>query len=250
MSLQILVTATAIAMLSAGCGGDEEPSRSAALQDEPSFPPAMSPYEPAIDPADFVEGIDNPYLPFEPGTEYIYEVAAEGEHARDVITVTNKTKEIMGVTCTVVRDVESVKGKLAEKTFDWYAQDRYGNVWYFGEYSEAYEDGKVSTEGSWEAGVDGALPGIIMLGDPQIGDRYRQEYFAGEAEDIGEVVKLDASIEVPHGSFTDLIVIEEWNPLEPKIYEDDYYAEGVGLVFEEVTRGASEVVKLVKVTRG
>jgi hypothetical protein len=250
MSLRILVIATAIAMLSAGCGGDEEPSRSAAPQDEPSFPPAMSPYEPAIDPADFVEGIDNPYLPFEPGTEYIYEVVTEGEHERDVITVTNKTKEIMGVTCTVVRDVESVKGKLAEKTFDWYAQDRYGNVWYFGEYSEAYEDGKVSTEGSWEAGVDGALPGIIMLGDPQIGDRYRQEYFAGEAEDIGEVVKLDASIEVPFGSFTDLIVIEEWNPLEPKIYEDDYYAEGVGLVFEEVTRGASEVVKLVKVTRG
>lgn len=250
MSLRTVVIAAAITMLSVGCGGDEEPSRSAAPQDEPSFPPAMSPYEPAIDPADFVEGIDNPYLPFEPGTEYVYEVVAEGEHERDVITVTNKTKEVMGVTCTVVRDVETVEGRLAEKTFDWYAQDRFGNVWYFGEYSEAYEKGKVSTEGSWEAGVDGALPGIIMLGDPQIGDRYRQEYFAGEAEDIGEVVNLDASIEVPHGSFTDLIVIEEWNPLEPKIFEDDYYAKGVGLVFEEVTKGPSEVVKLVKVTRG
>jgi hypothetical protein len=249
MTRRTVVIATAIAIVSAGCGGDE-PSRSAAPQDEPSFPPAMSPYEPAIDPADFVEGIDNPYLPFEPGTRYVYEVLAEGERARDVITVTNKTKEVMGVTCTVVRDVETVEGKVAEKTFDWYAQDRYGNVWYFGEYSEAYEDGKVSTEGSWEAGVDGALPGIIMLGDPQIGDRYRQEYFKGEAEDIGEVVKLNASIDVPYGSFTDLIVIEEWNPLEPKIYEDDYYAKGVGLVFEEVTKGPSEVVKLVEVTRG
>lgn len=250
MVLRTVLTAAAIATLSAGCGGDEELSRSAAPPDEPSFPAAMSPYKPDIDPADFVEGIDNPYLPFEPGTTYVYEVVAEGERARDVIAVTNKTKVIMGVMCTVVRDVETVDGKVTERTFDWYAQDRFGNVWYFGENSKAYEDGKVSTEGSWEAGVDGALPGIIMLGEPQIGDRYRQEYYASEAEDIGEVVKLDASIEVPYGSFTDLIVIEEWNPLEPKIYEDDYYAKGVGLVFEEVTKGPSEVVKLVEVTRG
>jgi hypothetical protein len=239
----------AIAILAAGCGGNKEPSGSAQGTDEPSFPPAVSPYAPEIDPADFVEGIDNPYLPFEPGTTYVYEVVAEGEQERDVITVTDKTKEILGVTCTVVRDVESVEGEVAEKTFDWYAQDRYGNVWYFGEYSESYEDGKVRTEGSWEAGVDGALPGIIMLGEPVIGDRYRQEYYKGEAEDFGEVIKLDASIDVPYGSFTDVIVIEEWNPLEPKIFEEDYYARGVGLVFEEVTKGPSEVVKLVEVTR-
>jgi hypothetical protein len=242
---RILAFGATLALLGAGhaAGG-------AAAQAPEQLPRGSEPVQ--LDPADFTTTIDNPWLPIRPGTRWVYR-ETEGRRStpqRVEVTVTNQTRVVAGITARVVLDVVTRRGRLVEKTFDWYAQDRYGNVWYFGEYSEAYEKGKVSTKGSWEAGVDGALPGIIMLGDPQIGDRYRQEYYAGEAEDIGEVVELDASIKVPNGSFTDLIVIEEWNPLEPKIYEDDYYAKGVGLVFEEVTKGPSEVVKLVKVRRG
>ncbi|MGH2729262.1 MAG: hypothetical protein ACRDJI_01490, partial [Actinomycetota bacterium] len=166
----------------------------------------------------------------------------------DTIVVTDKTKEILGITCTVVKDVVTVEGVIAEKTFDWFAQDRYGNVWYFGEISKDYEDGKFAgTEGSWEAGTDGALPGIVMLGDPEVGDEYRQEYYAGEAEDFGKVVELDASVEVPYGSFDNVLVTEDWNPLEPKVLENKYYARGIGVVFEEAVKGADEELRLVDV---
>src|SRR5919109_412939 len=146
-----------------------------------------------IDPDNFVRVIDNPYFPLEPGTKFIYEGESEGTPTREVMTVTSETKEILGVTTTVVHHLAYEDKVLVEETFDWFAQDVDGNVWYFGEDTKEFdENGNViSTEGSWEAGVDGAEAGIIMLADPQVGDRYYQEFYRGEAEDQAKVLQLD-----------------------------------------------------------
>jgi hypothetical protein len=249
-SFRLLAVALVIVGTAAACGEDET-APSAAPEGEPSFPPAVSPYDPQIDPSDFVEGIDNPYMPFEPGTTLVYKGESEDEKETVTVFVTNETKEILGITATVVRDVVTVEGQIAEKTFDWYAQDRYGNVWYMGEDSKEYEDGKpASSAGSWEAGVDGAKPGIVMLGDPQVGDRYRQEYYKGEAEDFGQVLRLGESVEVPYGSYDNVLVTKDWTPLEPKILENKYYARGVGVVYERSVKGPKEELELVDLKQG
>jgi hypothetical protein len=222
---------------------------------EPPRKPAAfeegEPYRPRIDPANFVAVIDNPYLPLRPGTTLIYEGMSGGEREVVKVTVTDDTKDILGITATVVRDRVFVEGKLAEDTFDWYGQDRQGNVWYLGEDTKEYENGKVvSTEGSWEAGVDGAQPGIIMLGDPQPSDTYRQEFYEGEAEDVARVLALDESVTVPYGSFDGVLRTEDWTPLEPKIRENKFYARGIGVVFERLVRGGKEVLRLVGVKSG
>ncbi|WP_406670566.1 hypothetical protein V7O67_01010 [Methanolobus sp. ZRKC4] len=207
------------------------------------------PYNPEIDPANFVEEIDNPYLPFEPGTTFVYEGESDGETIDVEIYVTNQTKEVMGVTTTVIREREWEDGELVEDTFDWFAQDKDGNVWYFGEDSKEIEDGEVvSTAGSWEAGVDGAQPGIIMKADPQPGDVYRQEYYEGEAEDMAEVLSLEASVTVPYGSFENSLQTREWTPLEPGVEENKYYASGVGLLLEEAVEGGDGRLELVEIT--
>jgi hypothetical protein len=208
-------------------------------------------YAPVIDPANFGPVIDNPYFPLTPGTVLYYEGESDGEAETEVVTVLSETKVVMGVTCTVVRDVVSVEGEVAEDTLDWYAQDTDGNVWYMGEESKDIEDGEVvSTDGSWEAGVDGALPGIIMLADPQAGDTYRQEFYAGEAEDVGSVLKLGETVTVESGTYEDVLVTEDTNPLEPDIVEHKYYAPGVGVVLEELVAGGEERIELVKVETG
>jgi hypothetical protein len=155
----------------------------------------------------------------------------------------------MGVTTSIVRETEWEDGELVEDTFDWFAQDVDGNVWYFGEDSKEYEDGEVvSTAGSWEAGVDGAKPGIIMQADPQIGLAYRQEYYAGEAEDMAEVISLTGNATVPYGSFDNVLITREWTPLEPGIEENKYYAMDVGLIMEETVEGGSGSLELVDIT--
>ena len=205
-------------------------------------------YRPDIDPGNFVERIDNPYLPLIPGTVLSYEGLSDGERETERFVVTSRTKTILGVDTTVVRDSVYVSGELVEDTFDWFAQDRAGNVWYFGEASHDYKDGKiVSTHGSWEAGVDGAMPGIVMLADPRVGDTYRQEFYAGEAEDQATVVGLDESVEVPYGPFDAVLKTEDRNPLDPKILENKYYAPGIGVVFEELVRGEEGFLELVDV---
>jgi hypothetical protein len=193
-----------------------------------------------IDPADFVAVIDNPLMPLKPGTKVTFDGAERIE-----ITISTETKTIMGVPTTVVRDQGFSHGELAEDTLDWFAQDRNGNVWYFGEKTAEYRDGKVvSTAGSWEGGVDGALPGIIMLADPQVGDLYRQEYYPGEAEDLGEVTGVGGSITVPFGTFTDILVTEEWTPLEPGVHERKTYVPGIGVVDTRLIKGGG-VTQLV-----
>ncbi len=209
----------------------------------------VPPYRKEIDPDDFVNGVDNQYFPLTPGTTFVYEGEEDGEDLRVEDYVTRETKQILGVTCLVVRNREWEDEELVEETFDWYAQDKEGNVWYFGEDAKEYDEGVVvSTEGSWEAGVDGATPGIIMEANPQVGDFYRQEYYKGEAEDMAEVLSLTESASVTYGSFDNLLMTREWTPLEPGVVEHDYYAPGAGLVLEVVVEGGSEWIELVEIT--
>jgi hypothetical protein len=239
----------------AACGdGDSATTDGDARTRQGAVEPVIDPgdggdYHPEIDPADFVATIDNPYLPLIPGSRWVYEGTDAGETERIEVEVTDERREVMGISTTVVRDTVYVDGELAEDTFDWYAQDRDGNVWYMGEDTEEYENGAVSsTEGSWEAGVDGALPGIIMQARPTVGDAYRQEYDPGDAEDLAEVTALGPAASVPFDDFDDLVVIREWNPLEPEVTEDKYYAAGVGTVLEVMTAGGDGRVELVEFT--
>lgn len=210
--------------------------------------PEGNEYNPVIDPADFVTTIDNPYFPLVPGTTYTYQGETEESIEEIKVFVTHETKNILGISCIVVRDTVTVDGELVEDTYDWYAQDEEGNIWYMGEDSKEYENGEVvSTEGSWEAGVDGAKPGIIWQADPQVGGSYRQEYYAGEAEDMAEVISLDESITVPYGTYNNTIQTQEWTPLEPNVLEYKYYASGVGMVLE-VNPDTGERVELVDIS--
>lgn len=207
-------------------------------------------YGVTIEPDDFVTGIDNPYFPLEPGTRWVLKgKTVEGKEV-DTIEGLDETKEVMGVTTTVVLDIVTVDGKVAEKTWDWYAQDKAGNVWYFGEDTAEYENGKkVSTSGAWEAGVDGALPGIIMSADPRVTDSYRQEYYEGEAEDMFWVVETGISKETPFGTFEDVVRSLEWSPLEPRVVVEKYHAPGVGLIAEKALSGGTEIFELVEFER-
>ncbi|MCI0554222.1 MAG: hypothetical protein L0287_25005 [Anaerolineae bacterium] len=205
---------------------------------------------PEFDPENFAgDVIDNPYFPLVPGTRFVHRGESDGAPTRDVTIVTHKTKEILGVTTTVVHHLNFEEGVLIEDTFDWFAQDKYGNVWYFGEDTkELDEDGNViSTEGSWEARVDGAQPGIIMLADPQVGDSYSQEVAPGVAEDMAEVISFEDSFCVRYGCFEDVLVTREWTPLEPDIVEHKYYAKGVGFIFGIMVEGGEEQTELVRV---
>jgi hypothetical protein len=206
-------------------------------------------YAPAIDPSDFTGQITNQYFPLTPGTTYVYEGTADGVAEHNEVTVTHDTKVILGVTCVVVHDVvTTADGEVTEDTLDWYAQDSEGNVWYFGEDTKEYENGEVSsTAGSWEAGVDGARPGIVMKASPAVGDSYRQEYYAGEAEDMAKVIQVGAAAEVTAGSYQNVLVTEESTPLSPDQVEHKYYAPGVGFVKSSLVQGGSEETQLVRI---
>ncbi len=198
------------------------------------------------DPGAFVSGITNPYLGFKRGRIFRYESRTPEGLESDVVQVTSKTKTILGVATTVVHDQVFLDGELVEDTFDWYAQDKNGNVWYFGEDSKEIEDGVVvSTAGSWQAGINGAMPGIAMLAEPEIGVQYQQEFAPGVAEDMAKVVSLSEAVQVPYGSFEGCLQTMEWTPLSPGPRESKYYAPGVGLVLETAPGG--ERVELISV---
>src|SRR5215208_1576064 len=204
-------------------------------------------YAPQINPSDFTTKIDNKYFPLKPGTAFVYQGNRGGNQQRDVMSVTHSTKQIMGVKCVVVDDRVWAHAKLSEKTFDYYAQDKKGNVWYFGENSKEYKNGKVSTQGSWEAGKNGAKPGIIMQAHPKVGQSYRQEYYKGSAEDMGKALDLNGSVKVPYSSFDHVLVTKEWSPLDHGVAEHEYYAAGVGDIKEASVKGPSETLGLVNV---
>ena len=205
------------------------------------------PYDPVIDPANFVDKIDNLYFPLTPGTVYIHEGRTSEGFVHSEFFVTRKTVQILGVTTVEVHDTVKVNGELREDTLDWFAQDREGNVWYFGENTMELAGGRPTTlSGTFTAGVDGAKPGIIMKAHPAIGDFYRQEFALGEAEDFGDVAKLSETVAVPAGRFTRCLKTLETTPLEPSLNEAKWFAPGIGHVLtKDLTTG--ETIKLVRI---
>ena len=206
-------------------------------------PAAQKPKEwnPVIEPSSFVSFVDNPYFPLTPGTTYRYADKSSSETL--VIDVTSRTKTIMGVRTIVVIETGAVDGQTVEISENWYAQDRDGNVWYFGESTQDFVNGSpAGTGGSWEAGVNGAQPGIIMKAQPQLGDTYFQEHASGVAEDMATVQQVGLTQNTALRSFSGVIKTKEWSPLEPGSTEFKYYASGIGLIREEQGNKGLELV--------
>lgn len=208
-------------------------------------------YSVTLDPASFADVIDNPLFPLAPGSTWTYQSTGADEVERIEMIVLDETRIVMGIQATVVRDTVTVDGEIIEDTYDWYAQDDVGNVWYLGEDTKEYEGGVVaSTDGSWEAGVDGAMPGIVMEVDPEVGDAYRQEFYPGEAEDLAQVVRVAVSETVAFGTYDEVTVIKEWNPFLPDVVEEKYYTAGVGLILEVAVKGGDDRIELVSFQPG
>jgi hypothetical protein len=206
----------------------------------------------AAGPGGFADRVTNPWFPLRPGTTYVYTGVSDGQPSRELFTVTRLTKTIQGVRCTVVHDRLFLRGRLRERTTDWYAQDRRGAVWYFGEQTaELDARGRVtSTEGTWRSGVDGAKAGIYMPARPRVGQSFRQELYAGHAEDHFGVLSLNASVTVPYVSSRHALLTKEWTPLEPDVLDHKLYVRGIGTVKEQTVKGGSERNVLVAVRRG
>jgi hypothetical protein len=254
--LQSLVLPLAVGLLVAavvGGGVSSAKGRSTTTPTtRPDSPTSLAPihgkYAPSINPANFVRTIDNRFFPLKPGTGFHFKGVRGTTPQTDDEIVTHETKTILGVKATVVRDTVSEHGKPVERTFDWYAQDKQGNVWYMGEDSLELQHGRfVKASDSWKSGVSGAKPGIIMAADPQPGDAYRQEFYPpGKALDEATVLG-SASVKVPFGSFKHALVTSEFSPLEPQT-EKKFYVAGTGEVSERVVKGHHEEFKLVRVT--
>jgi hypothetical protein len=233
-----IATALAITASSASCSSN--PANEGGTK-EPAYSPDI--------PTNWASGVTNTYFRLVPGARLAYEGETDEGTERTAIEVLETTKVVHGVVATVVLDRVYLDDELIEETYDWYAQDAVGNVWYLGEESKEIDEGVVvSTAGSWEWGLDGALPGVVMWADPaaHLGEEYRQEYYKGEAEDWGKVVALDQTVQVPYGSLTGCIKTEDWNALaEGREYK--YYCPQIGLVLETVAPAEEERVQLVEV---
>jgi hypothetical protein len=216
----------------------------------PKLPTGAEPVN--LNPADFSADITNPYWPMKPGTRWIYRGVETGEPAQEiVIVVTTSTKKLAnGITARVVRDTARAEGQIIEDTLDWYAQDLEGNVWYMGEQTAEFEEGKVvSRAGSWEAGKDGALPGIMIPAQPQVGQQYRQEYKKGEAEDNGQVLATNHLVEVEAGQYKNALVTMDTTTIEPDVVEFKFYAPDVGPLLALDISGGAGREELVKVDK-
>ena len=242
-----------VAVVTAACGSAGTTDTAASTG---TVAPVIDPgdggdYAPVIDPAGFVDDVDNPYFPLQPGTRWEYESVGAEEPEHTTVVVTGDRRLVMGVSTIVVRDTVTAGDQPVEDTFDWFAQDRDGNVWYFGEAVRNFDQGRFEgTDGSWEAGVDGALPGIVMPADPTPGHAYRQEFYEGEAEDLGQILRTGQQESVAFGSLTDVVVTRDWNPLEPDVVEEKSYAPGIGLVSETTVAGGHDAAELVSFTKG
>jgi hypothetical protein len=208
-----------------------------------AVPPPLPP------PGEFEARVNNPWFPLHPGYTLLYRGVKDGQPSRDVFTVTRRTKAILGVDCTVVSDKLYLRGRLEERTEDWYAQDRGNNVWYLGEATEElFPNGSVKTrEGSWQAGVDGARAGIFMPAHPYRGQTGIQELYEGEAEDRFRVLGLSASVRTPAVISNFALLTREWTPLEPGVVDHKLYAKGIGTALEETVKGGDELNELVAV---
>jgi len=251
----VIVLLIAATTACGGGGGGSQSTTSQPTNETASGTTTFSPpqgSEPVqLDPAEFTTEIDNPYFPMAPGSRRVFrETDAEGAVRRVEVTVTNDTKTIIGIETRVVHDIVTEDGQVTEDTFDWYAQDSEGNLWYLGEDTKEYENGKLkSTEGSWEAGVDGAQPGIIIPAHPQPGMTFREEYYAGQAEDHAEILSLNAHAKVPYGTFDNALQTRNFTPLEPNLVEEKFYAPGVGPVLEITVAGGSDRTELLSIKK-
>ena len=232
--MRLALLAVAVVLVAVGCGSSNGATTASAKR------------------AGFSANVTNPWFPLRPGSVYRYRGVKDGEPSREVMTVTHRTKTIDGAPCVAVSDRLWLSGRLEERTIDWYSQDAKGNVWYFGERTaEVDANGKVkTTSGSWQAGVDGARPGIFMFAHPRPGRRARQEYYKGEAEDHFQVVAIDEPASVPFRSFRRTMLTKEWTPLEPGLIDHKYYARWIGTVLERTVKGGDEVNELVSFRRG
>jgi hypothetical protein len=216
----------------------------------PTYGPGSS-YHPVIRPSNFSADVTNPWLPFPPGTTYLYTGVKDGKRALDVVQVSRDTKKVDGVVTRVVNDRLFLDNVLEERTSDYYAQDRCGNVWYFGEDTATLDgNGHVTDRsGSFRAGVHGAQPGVFMQRDPQIGRWFRQEWYQGQAEDRYRALSTSASVSVRYGSFHNALLTEEKTALEPDVTDNKYYVRGIGEVEEVAVTGGPEKLELVGVLR-
>jgi hypothetical protein len=218
-----------------------------------STTPSASPsaYHPMINAADFTATVDHPYFPLRPGATKLYDGTRDGKPHHAEVNILTRKRKVMGVDCVVVYDTVTSNGALVEKTEDWYAQDKAGNVWYFGENTAEYKNGVVSsTHGTWEAGVDGAQPGIILHAAPKVGQAYYQEYRPGQAEDRAKVLTLDSVFKVPAGTFHRVITTEDSDPLNPDRTDKKWYAPGFGLIHStRIRSGHHEESSLVRVVK-
>src|SRR6185503_655702 len=201
--------------------------------------------------SDFRAHVTNEWFPLVTGTRYVYAGVKDGQPSRDIVAVGRATKTIARVPCVVVSDRLFIRGRLRERTSDWYSQDTHGNVWYFGEATaELDRQGRVtSTEGSWQAGRDGARPGIFMPADPKVGQSFQQEFYKGHAEDYFKVLSLHAAVKVPYTSSGRALLTREWTPLERGVIDHKFYVRGVGTVLEQTVRGGDERNELLSVRR-
>jgi hypothetical protein len=206
------------------------------------------PYHPVINPANFTDQITNPLLPLKPGTTHTYHGTRDGVPTVTVVTVERYHKTVMGVVCLVISDIVTENNTLVEKTTDWYAQDRAGNVWYFGETTAEYQNGVVTTTaGTWAAGIDRALPGIVMPAHPTVGMMFRQEYRPSVALDQATILAVNVTIHVPAGTFHGAVITLDHNPLDPTLVEHKWYAPGVGFIHSVKKGGGhTEVSALVR----
>lgn len=244
---RVLLVAASL-MVTAGCGGSGGSAGSGGSGGGGGSAGSVQAATPSSpEPGEFVAAVTNEWMPWIPGTRWVFVGRTADGAERTVVTVTDRTKVVGGVTTVVVHDVVHRNGALLEVTDDWYAQDRKGNVWYFGEDTKEYDGTKVDTGGSWEAGVDGAEAGIAMLAEPLPGDAYRQEFYRGEAEDEAEVLAVDASASVPYGDLSHLLETKDFTRLEPSAAEHKYYAKGVGVVLE-VSLEEQDRTELVSMT--
>jgi hypothetical protein len=214
----------------------------------PKFGPGSS-YHPRFEPTTFTANVDNPLFPLTPGTTLVYTGTKDGKQALDLVATTSRVVTIDGVQTRVVEDRLYLDNVLEERTSDYYSQDACGNVWYFGEdTAELDKHGNViSRSGSFHAGVDGAEPGVFMQARPQLGRRFRQEWYRGEAEDTFKTIDLSTRVKVPYGSFVNALRTEESTALEPAVLDNKYYVEGVGEVVETSVEGPTENLVLVDV---
>ena len=242
-----IVATVGLALVAVSCGssGHDATATPKAVID----PGDNGDYHASLDPTDTVDVIDNAYLPLRPGMRWVYEGSEDGVAQRDTVEVTDARHEIMGVAAVVVHDVVTEHGKIVEATDDWYTQDREGNVWYLGEDTAEYDNGKVtSREGTWAWGTHGGQPGIAMPAHPKRGMTYREEFDRGNAEDAAEVLRTTDQARVPTGTYSRVLVVREWTRLEPKIVEYKKYAPGVGEIEEGITRGGQAHMSLVEFT--